>query len=50
LVTLLGRGAQDLLSGRCGVSPLGWGVGRRGRLRFAGVDWSRVKGVALPRL
>ena len=24
-------------SGTCGVSPLGWGVGRRGRIAFAGI-------------
>jgi hypothetical protein len=32
--------------GRCGVSPLDWGVGRRGRLFLAGVGWSSGKGIA----
>jgi hypothetical protein len=36
-----------IFSGRCGVSRLDWGVGRRGRLLFAGVGWSRGKGLAL---
>src|SRR6202021_1457634 len=36
-----------IFSGRCGVSPLDWGVGRRGRLLFAGVGCSWGKGIAL---
>jgi hypothetical protein len=42
------RDRADLLWGRCGVSPLGWGVSETGPVVLAGPGWELGKELAFP--
>ena len=44
----IARFAADLLWGRYGVSPLGWGVSETGPVVLAGPGWELGKGTAFP--